>query len=323
MTYNVHNTRGLDGKRDLQRVVNVILWVAPDVVAIQEIDSMSLRNYNYLLGELAVRTRMHASFAPALNLGIGSYGLGVLSREKPLRVERVRLPGKEERRVMLLVEFEDYVFCSTHLSLTENDRMSSLDIIREYATKSTKPFFLAGDFNALPESDFITRLNADYDILNDVTLHTFPASAPDRTLDFITSWKPTGTFVAVEESRVIDERVASDHRPVVVTLRRAVHPDAILSDGPYLQGTAERGIYVSWVTEVPARSWVECTLGSDSGQQHIPAYILFDDATVHRADMIPLTSGDTLHYRICSQEMLGEGRVGHTAKSAYHTFIVP
>ena len=131
MTYNVRNAIGLDGKRDLQRIANVILSVSPDVVAIQEVDSMSPRNYCYLMEELAVRTRMYASFAPAIHLGIGKYGVGVLSRERPLRTRRVSLPGREEKRVMLLVEFEDYIFCSAHLSLTEEDRMRSLDIIRE------------------------------------------------------------------------------------------------------------------------------------------------------------------------------------------------
>lgn len=323
MTYNVRNAKGLDGKYDFQRVANVILDVAPDVVAIQEADSMSLRNYNYLLGELAVRTRMYASYAPALHLGIGRYGVGVLSREEPLRVERVRLPGKEEKRVMLLVEFEDYVFCSTHLSLTEDDRMTSLDIIREYAEKSTKPFFLAGDLNALPESEFFARLNADYDVLNDVADMTYPAGEPNRTIDYITSWKPTGGKFAVVESRVVDERVASDHRPVVVTLRRAVHPDAILSAGPYLQSLANGGVSVSWVTNVPACSWVEYTVGDTSNLQCSPAQLLYDDGTVHETEVPLLASGDTLHFRVCSQEKLGQGRVGYTSKSPFHTFVIP
>lgn len=323
MTYNVRNVTGLDGKRDLQRVANVILSASPDVVAIQEVDSMSPLNYCYLMGELGVRTRMYASFAPAIHLGIGKYGVGVLSRERPLRTERVRLPGREEKRVMLLVEFEDYIFCSAHLSLTEEDRMRSLDIIREYAENSQKPFFLAGDFNALPQSEFITNLSADYDILNDVTVQTFPASIPNRTLDYIVSWKQTGEGLAVVESRVIEERVASDHRPVVVTLRRAVHPEAILASGPFLQGSADRGLSVSWVTNVSARGWVEYAVGDTVNTHQVLAYPLYHDGTVHRVDIEGRMPGEVLYYRVCSQETLGDDRVGHTAKSDFHTLVVP
>ena len=323
MTYNVRNAIGLDGKRDLQRIANVILSVSPDVVAIQEVDSMSPRNYCYLMEELAVRTRMYASFAPAIHLGIGKYGVGVLSRERPLRTRRVSLPGREEKRVMLLVEFEDYIFCSAHLSLTEEDRMRSLDIIREYAGKSKKPFFLAGDFNALPQSEFMAKLGADYDILNDVAVQTFPASVPNRTLDYLVSWKRTGEGLAVVDSRVIEERVASDHRPVVVTLRRAVQPEAIFASGPFLQGTAERGLSVSWVTEVSAHSWVEYAVGDTVNTHRVLAYPLYHDGTVHRADIKDCMSGEVLYYRICSQETLGQDRVGHTARSDFHTLIVP
>ena len=322
MSYNVRNAKGLDGDFDIQRVANVILAARPDVVAIQEVDSMSLRNYCYLLGELAVRTGMYASFAPALHLGIGKYGVGVLSRERPLGVTRVKLPGREERRVALIVEFEDYVFCSTHLSLTLEDRMQSLDIIREYAEKSVKPFFLAGDFNDLPDSEFVACLKRDYDILNNTDDKTFPAENPDKTIDYIVSWKPEGEHIATVQSQVLDERVASDHRPVVVTLRRAVPPDAILSVGPFLQGTAE-GVSVSWVTDVSAHSWVEYSLGDTSRLQTVAAYPVYHDGTVHGADITGLASGDTLRYRICSQETLGKGKMGHTAKSDFQTFVMP
>ena len=66
MSYNVHIAKGLDEKRDVQRIANVILDAAPDVVAIQEVDSMTPRNFSHQLGELAMRTRMHAIFAPTV-----------------------------------------------------------------------------------------------------------------------------------------------------------------------------------------------------------------------------------------------------------------
>lgn len=323
MTYNIHNTQGLDGKRDIQRIANVVLAEAPDVVAIQEADSMTMRNLNYQVGELAMRTGMYGSFAPALKLGRGGYGVGVLSRERPLKVKRVPLPGGEEKRMMLLVELEEFVFCCSHLSLTTEDLMNSLAIINKYAEQSNKPFFVAGDFNALPTSEFINALSVDYEILNDINEFTFPADTPDRTIDYIVSWKPTAGNAAVAMSQVMDEPVASDHRPVVVTLRRAIAPEKILSSEPFVQYAADGSILVSWVTEVSAQSWVEYSLGDDACQKNLTAYPLYHDGTVHRAEIVEAAPGETLRYRICSQETLGEGRVGHTAKSDYYTLVLP
>ena len=323
MTYNVHIAKGLDEKRDVQRIANIILEAAPDVVAVQEVDSMTPRNFSHQLGELAMRTRMHAIFAPAIHTGIGRYGIGVLSRERPLKVKRIALPGREEKRRLLIAEFKDYIFCCSHLSLNHEDRMSSLAIMNRYAVQSEKPFFVAGDFNALPNSEFINSLSVDYEVLNDVNEYTFPADNPDRTIDYIVSGKPTAGNAAVAKSQVMDEPMASDHRPVVVTLRRAVAPEKILSSEPFVQYAADGSTLVSWVTEVSANSWVEYFVGDDTCQKSVTAYPLYHDGTVHRAEIVGVAQGEPLRYRICSQETWGEGRVGHTAKSDYYTLTVP
>ena len=44
MSYNVRNAKGMDGIRNIQRVANVIIIEAPDVVAVQELDSMTTRS---------------------------------------------------------------------------------------------------------------------------------------------------------------------------------------------------------------------------------------------------------------------------------------
>ena len=323
MTYNVHNAKGGDGVRDLQRIADVILDAAPDVVAIQEVDSMTPRCYSYQLGELAARTGMHARFAPALHTVIGRYGIGVLSREAPLSMKRVKLPGAEEKRVLLIVEFKDYIFCCTHLSLTAEDRMRSLELIRPYAAKSNKPFFLAGDFNAQPESEFMEALQVDYDVLNDMDECTFSAYNPYKTIDYIVSWKPTGEGIAVVESQVIADSISSDHRPVLVTLRRAVEPEAILSSGPFLQYLTGGVVSVAWVTRVSARSWVEYAVDGSPSTKEVVACPLYSDETVHSADIIGVSSGDTLRYRICSQETLGDDKMGHIVKSDYYTLVFP
>ena len=45
-----------------------------------------------------------------------------MSRDEPLAVRRIPLPGREESRVLFVAEFPDYVVCVTHLSLTPEDQ---------------------------------------------------------------------------------------------------------------------------------------------------------------------------------------------------------
>ena len=142
MSYNIRNTKGMDNVRNVQRIANVINNEAPDVVAVQELDSMTTRsNQTYVLAEVAERTQMLANYAPAISFQGGKYGIGILSKEQPLSIRTFPLPGREEERMLMIAEFKDYLFACTHLSLTEEDRLASLDIIKNNASTSNKPFF--------------------------------------------------------------------------------------------------------------------------------------------------------------------------------------
>ena len=153
MTYNIKNANGMDDICSFQRVANVINNASPDVVAIQEVDSMTRRSgQKYVLGEIAECTQMHACFAPAIEFEGGKYGIGLLTKQVPLRLQTIPLPGREEARTLILAEFEDYIYCCTHLSLTEEDRMKSLEIVKSLIASYKKPLFLAGDLNRNPIS---------------------------------------------------------------------------------------------------------------------------------------------------------------------------
>lgn len=181
MTYNIKNANGMDDVCDFQRIADVINHIHPEVVALQELDSMTHRSgQKYVLGEIAGRTQMHAYFAPAIDYDGGKYGIGLLTKEIPVSLKTMTLPGREEARALIMAEFDNYIYCCTHLSLTEEDRMASLELIKDFAAAHKKPFFLAGDLNAEPESAFIKYLQQDFQILSDVNQHTFPAPGPYR-----------------------------------------------------------------------------------------------------------------------------------------------
>ena len=166
---------------------------------------------------LSAENQQHI-YAPAIDYDGGKYGIGMLSKEKPLGYRYLSLPGREEARALLVVEFEKYIYCCTHLSLTEEDRMLSLPVIRQVAASANKPFFIAGDMNAHPDSKFIRQLKNDFVILTDMEKPTFPADKPDETLDYIAAYaKDTVAFTRIS-SLVWEEPAASDHRPILTDI---------------------------------------------------------------------------------------------------------
>lgn len=223
MSYNVRNSIGMDRITNYRRTAAVIADFAPDAVAIQEVDSCTARsNGVYALGQLAKYAGFHATFCPSIDYRGGKYGIGLLSRKAPLSVKRIPLPGREEQRSLLIAEFDGYYYCCTHLSLTAEDRMASLDIIVEEMSKldSSKDIFIAGDFNAGPGSDFIAGMKKHFDFISNTGTFTFPSDNPDRTIDYIARYKAAGQEFKPKASFVPGAAVASDHRPVVCELDR-------------------------------------------------------------------------------------------------------
>lgn len=220
MTYNIKHGAGLDDSINYTRTANVFIAYRPDIVAVQEVDSCTTRCHGaYVLGQLSKRTGLYATFAPAINYQGGKYGIGILSKEKPLKVARYPLPGREEERALLIVEMKDFVFACTHLSLTEADQIASVPLIEKYLMpyQGKKKVFLAGDMNAEPQSEFIQKLQKQFRILTDVKVPTIPANAPQKTIDYILQLKDDHFATEKFIPEVIPERMASDHLPVIVT----------------------------------------------------------------------------------------------------------
>jgi endonuclease/exonuclease/phosphatase family metal-dependent hydrolase len=220
LTYNVRNCKGLDNITDYRRVAEVINRIRPSIVALQELDSATLRsNGIVVLDELAVLTGMYPVYGPSIDFQGGKYGVGILTKERPLRWWSVPLPGREESRSLLVVELKDVIICCTHFSLNEYDRMESAGIINDLFTDTGKPVILAGDLNATPESEVIKRLEEKWTMLNDRDVPTFPADNAVRCIDYIFVLKGGETTVLSAGARVEQEPVASDHLPVWVKFR--------------------------------------------------------------------------------------------------------
>lgn len=215
MTYNVRHCAGMDLVLDFDRTAAVIIQQQPDVVALQELDSMTGRSeHRYQLGELASRTHYYPVFGSAIEYDGGKYGVGILTQETPMSTKRIPLPG-EEPRMLLVVELQDYVIACTHLDLEEEQRLASVPLIVEETQRWQKPFILAGDWNDTPGSELLQEMTKHFTILSDSEA-SYPADEPQECLDYVALFK--GHSVETFESSVIDEPEASDHRPVVVRM---------------------------------------------------------------------------------------------------------
>ena len=205
MTYNIRHGAGMDDVVNLDRQVAVIRNATPDLVGVQEVDSFVKRSGRIdEAAYLAKSLGMYGTFGPAIPLTGGKYGVAILSKEQPLSVSNTPLPGSEPR-TLLVCEFENYVFATTHLDLNESDRLASLPII-------------CGDWNDKPSSTLIKNMKKSFVFLNNLTENsanfTFPADKPKSIIDYIASYGRVTR--SIRKRQVINEPEASDHRPVLV-----------------------------------------------------------------------------------------------------------
>lgn len=219
MSYNIRNCKGLDNIYDIQRTADVIRNSGADIIAIQEVDSVTRRSKGIDVADtLATLCNMHAYYSTAIEYDGGKYGVAILSRKKAIATYRAALPGREEKRTILIAEYPELTFACTHLSLNEEDRMASLDIIDSIAKKSKKPFIIAGDMNDNPQSPFIKELSRNWEIIAPNKEPTFPADKPSVTIDYIAARHKRKKSIKVIDSKVIEESTASDHRPIATTI---------------------------------------------------------------------------------------------------------
>lgn len=347
-SYNIQHGMGMDGRLDYLRTARVLEKINADVVAVQEVDSMTRRTgHTYALGEIADAMRYYASYAAAIDFDGGRYGIGILSRQRPLRIERRALPGREEARAIIVAEFKDYVFAATHLSLTEEDRMASLAIITEMARTSRKPFIIAGDMNAEPGSTFIGELEKDFHICSK-NAKSWPADSPQACLDYIAAYKSYGDVKrpgaddewanyrpyvgepAVTLNAQVVNTQASDHRPIYADIVLPTPTAQLLTTQPYLQLATKTSMNVMFQTNCVGHCWIE--YGTDTLNTR-RARALMDGQEVcydieNNIKLDHLQPGTRYYYRVCVQEILHKSAYanhfgGDTLRTRFYSFRTP
>lgn len=228
-TYNVrHCTPPLAPGPDYDLTASVISAIAPDVMALQELDSMTVRSPHYQLGELALRSGLEHTFGYTIYFDGGKYGNGILSREKPLAVYNEDLIISEPRK-FLAVEFRDYIFIATHFDdRDQRYRMSSVTQINSWVSENfrdcAKPIFLAGDINDPDmKSQVYGLLLEKWEIISVRGQATYIGQSPGVCIDYIMRWKDGGRVqvigTAVPKYEGVDIRKVSDHLPVITDIK--------------------------------------------------------------------------------------------------------
>jgi endonuclease/exonuclease/phosphatase family metal-dependent hydrolase len=224
MAYNIRHGEGTDGKLDLNRIADVIEEQSPDIVTLQEVD----RRVDRTDGEdqarrLAARTGMDHAFGAFMDYDGGEYGMAILSRWPIVSVTNERLPDGDEPRTALKVRVRspetgrELVVVGIHFYRTDDERLAQADRLLATLASEQAPIVLAGDFNSTPDSRVIGRFEDGWNILSKGRDRlTFPSTGPEREIDYIMV-RPARNFYVLSHD-VLDEPLASDHRPLIADL---------------------------------------------------------------------------------------------------------
>ena len=224
ITYNIHHGVGVDNKLDLEKIANVVKMENPDVVAFQEVDVKTKRTRRLdepkILGDLA---GFKSFFGKSIPYGGGEYGNAIITRDRnAILINHFPLPGKEPRSLLAIqartAMGTPYILACTHLCLDEANRIKSTEIINNWVRGLPFPTILVGDMNCKTDSTPYKKFTEVWDSTwGAIPLPTFPAKKPTSAIVHCLTypkyaWK-------VHEIKVIEETVASDHRPLKITLK--------------------------------------------------------------------------------------------------------
>lgn len=229
LSWNIHHGEGVDGKLDLERIAAVIRGVKPDLVALQEVEVGSSRTKRVdQPAELARMTGLTSVFQQNIEFRGGGYGNAILSRLPVLSTNRLSLPNHDngEQRGALSVQLrlpdrtDPLTFFCTHLDHRPDDRerRDSAEAIEQYISGLPEGLMiLAGDLNAVPESPVLDIFRRRWAVAGSHPLLTIPVDRPSQQIDFVLM-RPEQRW-RVTETRVLDEPIASDHRPIFAELQ--------------------------------------------------------------------------------------------------------
>ncbi|MBW2999048.1 endonuclease/exonuclease/phosphatase family protein [Candidatus Woesearchaeota archaeon] len=235
MTYNVANARGNNDdfwktlrrktvKRNLEKLIEIILYSDADIICLNEVDFDSIRTDNINQAEYIARSLCfnHVVEQKYFHLpSVFSLGNAIISKY-PLKVNKEHyfgenLAGRIDHIFKGYVDVKaelpdrnlDFVFLHLDAKKGSNREYEMFHLIKHLKTKDDS-YVLLGDFNCEPNDEPIENLKETGLVCFDhIGLKTYPADKPKESIDHIFVSKD----LRIKNYRTIPSQ-ASDHLPV-------------------------------------------------------------------------------------------------------------
>ncbi len=244
LSYNIHYGVGMDSKKDLKRIADVINRLNPDIVGLQEVaDSNMTSTISQLTDMIGIFGASTEKETPnlyhLLDIPVPMsqlfYGDAILSKYPFRYLGNLSIPSASSSRYEAMcvdVNFskkygEETIirFITTHFDYLETigseyARKAAIEVIEAAFINDSIdiPYILTGDLNATPRSAPLKLLEQKGWVIEDAgkELATVPSISPEKQIDYVlVRPKKRWRFIDV---CVIDEGLASDHCPILMTL---------------------------------------------------------------------------------------------------------
>lgn len=220
-TWNIHAGVGSDRHFSPSRIETVLGEINADIVALQEVP-LGGAHWPNMLQQLTRATGSVGVDGLTFSVGQRRFGNAILSRYPVLETRRIDISfGSREPRGALDAD----IYChghrlrviATHLGLHAAERRSQVAKLLQSFDTDEMPVLLMGDVNEwFVWGHTLRRLVSHFQPVPAPA--TFPACFPLLALDRI--WiRPRHRLVSVRVHGSVTARVASDHRPLVATIR--------------------------------------------------------------------------------------------------------
>lgn len=220
-TWNIHAGVGIDRHFAPARIATVLQEIDADIVALQEVP-LGGEHWPNLLPHLAHCTQTVGVDGFTFSVGGRRFGNAILSRYPVLLTRRIDMSfGSREPRGALDAD----IYChghplrviATHLGLRAAERRAQVARLLQAFDTGDMPVLLMGDVNEwFVWGRTLRTLISHFQPVPAPA--TFPACFPMLALDRI--WiRPRHRLVRVRVHASAAARVASDHRPLVATIR--------------------------------------------------------------------------------------------------------
>src|SRR5579872_1638830 len=228
LSFNIRGSLGMDGRRSVERIAQVVEETNADVVCLQEVHRrLPWSGFQDQVRRLERLCGFHVVFQSNLAVRFGSFGNAIATSLPILSCSRHRLSNAHERtrpalrfehRGLLEVVVETsagpLAVMTTHWSLDARDWLEAAREVAAHVQKQETSVTLMGDLNALPESTevgLLRELTGLEDAASSGGEPTYPSDCPRARIDYVLYSPDLGA----PRSWVVDTQ-ASDHRPVVV-----------------------------------------------------------------------------------------------------------